>query len=133
MIIMKKNIFRIIILFLVATTLFSCATRQKYIDQQKVWIGQSVNEYIKKFGYPDNIIDVSPDPNIKTYVYTRTAVDPNSKGLAGSPMNSLIMADRDPNMVQFGALKCTTWVSINSQSKIIKNITFRGNYCVSRN
>ena len=57
---MTKNIFRIIILSLVAITLFSCATRQKYIDQQKAWIGQSVDSYIKEFGYPDNIIDVSP-------------------------------------------------------------------------
>jgi len=130
---MKKNIFRIIILSLVAMTLFSCATRQKYIDQQKAWIGQSINGYIKEFGYPDNIIDVSPDPNIKTYVYTRTAVNPNTRALAGSPMNSLMMANRNPNMVQFGALKCTTWVSVNNQSKIIKNVTFRGNYCVAKN
>lgn len=130
---MKKNIFRIIILSLVALTLFSCATRQKYIDQQKAWIGQSVNDYIKEFGYPDNIIDVAPDPNIKTYVYTRTAVNPNTRALAGSPMNSLVMANRNPNMVQFGALKCTTWVSVNDQSKTIKNITFRGNHCVARN
>ncbi|MGQ4002300.1 hypothetical protein QIW49_05320 [Francisellaceae bacterium CB300] len=130
---MTKNIFKIIVLSLVTFTLFSCATRQKYIDQQKAWIGQSVDSYIKEFGYPDNIIDVSPDPNIKTYVYTKTAVNPNSRGLAGSPMNSLVMANRNPNMVQFGALKCTTWVSVNNQTKIIKNITFRGNYCVARN
>ena len=106
---------------------------KKYIDQQKAWIGQSVNDYIKEFGYPDNILDVSPDANIKTYVYTRTAVNPNTGALANSPVNSLVMANRNPNMVQFGALKCTTWVSVDDQSKIIKNITFRGNHCVARN
>lgn len=130
---MTKNILKIIVLSLLAITLFSCATRQKYIDQQKAWIGQSVNEYIKEFGYPDSIIDVSPDPNIKTYVYTKTAVNPNSRALADSSMNSLIMANRNPKMVQFGALKCTTWVSVYDQTKVIKNITFRGNYCVARN
>ncbi len=130
---MKKNIFRIIILSLVAMILFSCATHQKYIDQQKAWIGQGVDIYVKEFGYPENIIDVSLDPNIKTYVYARTAVNPNTRGLSGSPVNSLVMANRNPNMVQFGALKCTTWVSVDNQTKIIKNITFRGNYCVARN
>ena len=130
---MRKNIFIIIILSLVAITLFSCATRQKYINQQKAWIGQSVNDYIKEFGYPDNILNISPNLNIKTYIYTRIAVNPNTRALAGSSMNSLIMANRNPNMVQFGALKCTTWVSVDNQSKIIKNITFRGNYCVANN
>ncbi len=130
---MKKNSFKIIILSLVAMKLFSCATRQNYIDQQKAWIGQSVESYIKEFGYPDNIMDVSPDPNIKTYVYTRTAINPNTRGLAGAPVNSMVMANRNPNMVQFGSLKCTTWVSVNTQIKIITNITFRGNYCVARN
>ena len=57
---MRKNIFIIIILSLIAITLFSCATRQKYINQQKAWIGQSVNDYIKEFGYPDNILNISP-------------------------------------------------------------------------
>jgi hypothetical protein len=104
---MIKNILKYIVLSLIAISLFSCATRQKYIARQKAWIGQSVNDYIKEFGYPNNIIDVSPDPDIKTYIYTRTALNPNTRGLAGSSVNSLVMANRNPNIVQFSALKCT--------------------------
>lgn len=130
---MQRNFIKIITLTCLALTLFSCATRQKYIDQQKAWIGKSIQGYIEEFGMPENVINVSPDPEIETYVYVRTAVNPNTPAMAGNPMNSLIMANRNPRFVQFGALKCTTWVSINKETKIIKNITFRGNYCATRN
>lgn len=49
-----------------------------------------------------------------------------------TPMNSLIMANRSPRFGQFGALMCTTLVSIDKNTKIIKNITFHGNYCVTK-
>ncbi|MED7788984.1 hypothetical protein [Francisella sp. 19X1-34] len=126
---MTKKFFKIIFLTCLIATLFSCATRQKYIDQQKAWIGKSINGYIKEFGYPQNVIQVVPNPDIETYVYIRKAINAGSIQQAGNPMNSLIMANRDPRFVQFGALMCTTWVSVNKDTKIIKNITFRGNYC----
>lgn len=126
---MKKNSFRIIALIVLALALFSCATKQKYIEQQKAWIGKNIYSYTKKFGMPNDVIQVSPDPNIETYVYVRKAVNPNTPAFAGNPMNSLIMANRNPHFVQFGALMCTTWVSYNKSTKLIINITFRGNYC----
>ncbi|MDE4974388.1 hypothetical protein NAI33_12570, partial [Francisella tularensis subsp. holarctica] len=46
-------------------------------------------------------------------------------------MISLIMANRNPSFVQFGALMCSTCVSIDKNTKIIKNITFSGNYCAT--
>ncbi|KEI35953.1 hypothetical protein [Allofrancisella frigidaquae] len=130
---MFKHTFKITLLLLFIISLFSCATRQKYIDQQKAWIGKNIDQYMKVFGYPENVISVAPNPNIQTYVYIRTAVNPETPALAGSAVNSLVMANRDPQFVQFGALKCTTWVSIDKNTKIIKNITFRGNYCATRN
>ncbi|ALB01828.1 hypothetical protein ACH24_03920 [Francisella persica ATCC VR-331] len=128
---MKRDYFKIIILTCLVTMLFSCATRQKYIDQQKAWIGKSIDAYIQEFRMPQNVIQVSPDSNIETYVYIRKAVNPNTPAYAGNPINSLVMANRNPRFVQFGALMCTTWVSIDKNTKIIKNITFRGNYCAT--
>lgn len=130
---MKKQLLKVFIFSLLALTLFSCATRQKYISQQKAWIGQSFNDYIKEFGYPNSSMDVSPGPGIKTYVYQKTAVNPNTPMLRGNPVNTLMVANSNPQFVQLGALKCTTWVSVKEKTKIIKNITFRGNYCVTRN
>lgn len=130
---MQRNFIKIIIITCLALTLFSCATRQKYIDQQKAWIGKDIQGYIKEFGMPNNVIQVSPDPNIETYVYVRTAVNPNSPMLRGNPVNTLMVANSNPQFVQLGALKCTTWVSLNKNTKIIKNITFRGNYCATSN
>ncbi|MBK2106478.1 hypothetical protein [Francisella philomiragia] len=126
---MIKDFFKIVVLITLASALFSCATKQKYIDQQKAWIGKNIYAYTQEFGMPNNVIQVSPDPNIETYVYVRKAVNPNTPAYAGSPMNSLIMANRNPHFVQFGALMCTTWVSYNKNTKLIINITFRGNYC----
>lgn len=108
---MTKRLFKIFFLTCLIATLFSCATRQKYIDQQKAWIGK----------------------NVETYVYVKKAINAGSMQQAGNPMNSLIMANRNPQFVQFGALMCTTWVSVNKDTKIIKNITFRGNYCATSN
>ncbi|APC91374.1 MULTISPECIES: hypothetical protein [Francisella] len=130
---MKRGSFKIIILTCLVAMLFSCATRQKYIDQQKAWIGKSIDAYMQEFGMPQNVIQVSPNPNIETYVYIHKAINPETQAYAGNPMNSLIMANRDPNFVQFGALMCTTWVSIDKNTKVIKNITFRGNYCATSN
>ncbi|ABI82685.1 hypothetical protein FM755_07130 [Francisella tularensis] len=130
---MKRDLLKITILACLITLLFSCATRQKYIDQQKAWIGKSIDGYMQEFGMPQNVIQVSPNPNIVIYVYIRKAINPNTPAYAGNPMNSLIMANRNPNFVQFGALMCTTWVSIDKNTKIIKNITFRGNYCATSN
>lgn len=87
---------------------------------------------MQEFGMSQNVIQVSTDPNIETCVYIRKAVNPNTPAYAGNPMNSLIMANRNPRFGQFGALMCTTLVSIDKNTKIIKNITFRGNYCVTK-
>lgn len=129
---MQNRFTKIALLICLGVFLFSCATRQNYIDQQKAWIGKNIQGYIKEFGYPDNVIQVTPDPNIETYVYVRKTINPNTPAFAGNPMNSLIMANTNPRFVQFGALMCTTWVSLDKNTKIIKNITFRGNYCATR-
>ena len=107
---MKRDYFKRSILTCLVAMLFSCATRQKYIDQQKAWIGKSIDAYMQEFGMSQNVIQVSPDPNIETYVYIRKAFNPNTPAYASNPMNSLIMANRNPRFVQFGALMCTTWV-----------------------
>ena len=130
------DIKRRLIVVLIITLLFSlsaCATKKKYINQQKEWIGKKIQFYVEKFGYPNNIIQISKNSNIETYVYISTAINPGTIQQAGNPINSLIMANKNPQFVQFGALTCTTWVSINKKTKIIKNITFRGNYCVTSN
>ncbi|QLE78387.1 hypothetical protein FLM55_00990 [Francisella sp. Scap27] len=130
---MKNNFLKIFVFSILIFSLFSCATRQKYVEQQKAWIGQSFTDYMKEFGYPNSSMDVSPSPDVKTYVYQRTAVNPNTPMLRGNPVQTLMVAQNNPQFVQLGALKCTTWVSVNEKTQIIKNITFRGNYCVTRN
>lgn len=130
---MLKRYFRLTLLILIISTLYACATRGKYVEQQKSWINKNVTEYTQQFGYPNSVINVSQNPNIETYVYVMMAVNPESNAEAGSSLNSLMMANRDPEFTQFGALKCTTWVSFNKKTKIITNITFRGNYCATSN
>jgi hypothetical protein len=112
--------------------LSSCATKTKYIDQQKTWIGQNIGAYIIKFGYPNNILAINSDD--KAYVYTKTMINPEA-GRYGAPTESAIFmqVQHSPNFAQMYALNCTTWVVVDKQTKTIKNITFRGNYCVSDN
>lgn len=80
---MKRDLLKITILACLITLLFSCVTRQKYIDQQKAWIGKSIDGYMQEFGMPQNVIQVSPNPNIVTYVYIRKAINPNTPAYAG--------------------------------------------------
>ena len=131
---MKKNILntvKVIALLCLVISLYSCATRQKYVNQQQSWIGKTITNYVKAFGYPNNTILVDDNPNIETYIYTKTAVDPHTSAFKGSALHRLIVAKSNPQYVQLGALKCTTWVSFNKNTKVIKNITFRGNHCVT--
>ena len=134
---MINKIIKAALLIFLSFTLFGCATEAKYVAQQKSWVNKSVVQYEKKFGYPNRVINVSPNPDIETYVYVMMAVDPTtpmySNGNRGgfNPMETLEMAQGNPQFVQLGALKCTTWVSFNKKTKIISNITFRGNYCAT--
>jgi len=121
----------ILVLFTIFA-LSSCATRTKYIDQQKTWIGQNIGAYIIKFGYPNNILPVNSEN--EAYVYTKMMVNPNA-GRYGGPTESAIFmqVQNSPNFTSMYALNCTTWVIVDKETKTIKNITFRGNYCVSDN
>ncbi|MDE4974172.1 hypothetical protein NAI33_10815, partial [Francisella tularensis subsp. holarctica] len=51
----KRDLLKISILACLITLLFSCATRQTYIDQQKAWIGKSIDGYMQEFGMPQNV------------------------------------------------------------------------------
>ncbi|MDE4994659.1 hypothetical protein NAH09_11525, partial [Francisella tularensis subsp. holarctica] len=79
--------------------------------QQKAWIGKRIDGYMQEFGMPQNVIQLSPNPNLVIYVYIRKEINPNTPAYACNPMNSLIIANMNPNFVQFGALMCTNCVS----------------------
>ena len=73
----NKTIKTSILIFL-SFVLFGCATEAKYVAQQKSWVNKSVVQYEKEFGYPDSVVNVSPNPDIETYVYVMMAVDPTT-------------------------------------------------------
>ncbi len=110
----------------------SCATRGKYTQQQETWIGKSIASYMVKFGYPNNILTINDED--KAYVYTKMAVNPEAGRYGGPTEAAIFMQSRqDHNMANLYSLNCTTWVIVDDKTKVIKNITFKGNYCVSDN
>ncbi|MFC4892689.1 hypothetical protein ACFPDQ_06460 [Pseudofrancisella aestuarii] len=126
-----KNFTKIILSTLFITLLLSsCASRQKYIDQQESWIGKTITSYMIKFGYPNNILTINDED--KAYVYTKMMINPEA-GRYGGPTETaiFIQAQKQPNFADMYSLNCTTWVIVDDKTNLIKNITFRGNYCVS--
>ncbi len=88
---------------------------------------------MQEFSMSQNVIQVSIDPNIETCVYilVRLLIQ-TLQSMPVTPMNSLIIANRSPRFGQFGALMYIILVSIDKNTKIIKNITFCSNYCVTK-
>ena len=127
---LNKNI-RLILVVLITLALSSCATKAKLVAQKQTWIDKGIVEYTQHFGKPNSVINVSQ--NEETYVYLKSSVNHAARSQALSRSGKLTAIANDNNNPNLpGSLKCTTWVSFNKETKIITNITFRGNFCVTR-
>ena len=131
---LNKNI-RLILVVLVALTISSCATKEKLVAKKTPWINKGIVEYTQQFGKPNSVVSKSQDE--ETYVYVVSSVNHSARAqkLTRSGKMRALANDSNPNIdssTQPGSVTCTTWVSFNKESKIITNISFRGNSCKSR-
>ncbi len=65
--VLKLSLFMAALLFMQG-----CATHQNFVNKYNAWVGQDINDLIKKIGYPDTTY-ILPNKN-KVYVYERSRI-----------------------------------------------------------
>jgi len=124
------------ILALVSAVLFlsGCASHEKFVQKYNSWVGQNINTFIKRVGYPDTTYKL---PNHNTvYVYSRSRLEsyPSMNfGFGGYPYYGYPMgygygigyATTDIELKQ-----CKLYLEANKNGKIVR-WGARGNNCIS--
>lgn len=67
-----KYFLKISLLAVAVLFMQGCATHQNFVNKYNAWVGQDINDLIKKIGYPDSTY-VLPNGN-KVYVYERSRI-----------------------------------------------------------
>jgi outer membrane lipoprotein-sorting protein len=111
-----------------------CQTTEQFKENMMSWKGKSIDAMIDNWGYPNGEL-TSPDGN-RVYVYSKsgslvipqkTTYNTNAYAVG----NSLHATTNAYTTGGYNVdLTCTVFVEFDS-GKIIKNITWRGNNCVS--
>ncbi|WP_395946372.1 hypothetical protein [Caedibacter taeniospiralis] len=117
--------------------LMGCATTAKYRAILDQWQGQSIDTFIKMWGYPNSTLKL--DDNQTAYVYSDRQIIstpitqmPTNITTVQSGNNTTIVST--PGAIVGGqtySLSCTTWIVFDNKTRKIVDTTFRGNNCVS--
>ncbi|WP_119343624.1 hypothetical protein [Facilibium subflavum] len=117
--------------------LAGCATTAKYRANLDKWRGQSIETFVKVWGYPDKTLELQNDQT--AYVYSDREIV--STPITQMPSNLTTVQNGDKTTVittpgtivggQTYSLSCVTWIVFNNKTKKIIDTTFRGNNCVS--
>lgn len=67
-----KHFLKISLLAVAVLFMQGCATHQKFLNKYNAWVGQDINDLIKKIGYPDSTY-ILPNKN-RVYVYERSRI-----------------------------------------------------------
>jgi len=125
-----KNIVKISLLIVAVLLMQGCATHQNFVNKYNAWVGQDINDLIKKIGYPDSTY-MLPNNN-KVYVYERSRVysyPSTSMGYGYWPYyhGGYGMIGYGTDVVQ---KTCKLYLETNKKGTIVKWGS-RGNACVS--
>jgi hypothetical protein len=131
-----KNLIKISLALMSLCLLTACASTQNYEQTLSQWQGESVQQLINVWGYPDAGIKL-PNGN-SVYMYTRqqTYISPSTPAMTptlinvpGSPM---AVTSYNGEFVggQTVSLYCRTWFEVNPKGMIV-NYRFQGNNCVA--
>ncbi|MDC0535595.1 hypothetical protein OAO18_07280 [Francisellaceae bacterium] len=131
---------KILYLFIISNLflflLCSCATQAKYKESLEPWHGKKISPFIDEYGYPDRTV-ILEDGN-KAYIYIDRIIRQNPAAQMPVQASSIDNSNNfafagTPGIITGGGvqdLHCKTWVVID-QSKMIIDIYFKGNNCVS--
>ncbi|WP_241723073.1 hypothetical protein [Raoultella sp. HC6] len=123
-----------IILLAIALAVSGCQSAAKFKENMASWKGQSIDAMIENWGYPNGEL-TSPDGN-RVYVYSKsgfltipetTTYNTNAYSVGNSVHATTNAYTTGGYSVD---LACTVFVEFGAD-KIIKNISWRGNNCVS--
>ncbi len=125
-----KYFLKIFLLAVAVLFMQGCATHQNFVNKYNAWIGQDINDLIKKIGYPDSTY-VLPNGN-KVYVYERSRIYsyPSMSlgyGRFGGYYGGYGMYSYEPDIVY---QTCKLYLETNKKGIIVKWGS-RGNSCVS--
>ena len=125
-----KTIAKISLFIMAVLLMQGCATHQNFVNKYNAWVGQDINDLIKKIGYPDNTYMLSNDN--KVYVYERSRIysyPSMSMGYGYWPYNygGYGMFGYNTDVVQ---RTCKLYFETNKKGIIVKWGS-RGNACVS--
>jgi len=118
-------------LFIMAILLMQgCATHQNFVNKYSSWVGQDINQLVKKIGYPDSTY-VLPNKN-KVYVYERSRVYSYPSMSMGYGYGRYYYGNY--GMFSYGndvvQETCKLYLETNKKGIIVKWGS-RGNHCVS--
>ena len=126
-----------VIVLLASVLIAGCATTAKYRDILNQWQGQTIESFVKMWGYPDRTMSL--DKNQTAYIYSSREIV--STPMTQMPSNITTVNSGDKTTVisppgaiiggQTYSLSCVTWVVFDNTTKKIVNTSFRGNNCVA--
>jgi len=127
-----KKIFKISILAITVLLMQGCATHTKFVTKYNSLVGQNINSFIGKVGYPDSTY-VLPNKN-KVYVYERSRVYsmPSMAPMMGYGYGGYYGGYYGPFFYGNDIVQetCKLFLETNKKGMIIK-WSSRGNHCVS--
>lgn len=127
-----KKVFIISILAITVLIMQGCATHTKFVKRYNSLVGQNINSFIGKVGYPDSTYDL-PNKN-KVYVYERSRVYsvPSMMPMMGYGYGGYYGGYYGPFAYGNDIVQetCKLFLETNKKGIIIK-WSSRGNHCVS--
>ncbi len=131
---MMAKIFKLSLLFLLPMVFTGCATVQNYQIMARSWQGQSLNNLVAQWGYPDKHVKAPNGDGV--YVYKQESIEQTPAMI--TPQFTTVNTDNGNTTIsQTGGTympgrvyhsQCSTWFQYNKH-KIITQVRFRGNSC----
>jgi len=109
--------------------LSGCASHEKFVQKYNSWIGQDINTFIKRVGYPDTTYKLPNNHTVYVYARSRLVTYPSMGfgfGGYGYPFGYGVgYSTADVELKQ-----CKLYLEANKKGKIIR-WGARGNNCIS--
>lgn len=133
----KSPLLKTLLFIVLSLVMTACATTAKYRAILDQWHGQTIDNFMQMWGYPNKTLKL--DNNQTAYVYSDRQIV--STPITQMPTNITTVQNGNNTTVistpgtivggQTYSLSCTTWIVFDNKTRKIINTTFRGNNCVS--
>jgi len=128
-----KKIFTATLALSSVMILSSCATHGKFVQKYNAWVGQNINYFIDKAGYPDSTFTLPNNNKVYIYEESRVYSQPSPVitfgygGYGGYRHGGMFGYGIGSEVTQES---CKLFIETNKKGKIIKWKS-RGNHCIS--